>query len=206
MDPPVKAAEPPLRIGIVIGSTRPERVGDSVGRWIHTLANERGGADFELLDLRDFGLPLLDEPGHPSAGEYVHDHTRRWSEAIAACDGFIFVTPEYNHSTSAALKNALDFLYNEWGMKPCSFVGYGGSLGARAIASLRMIMGELSMADLRGHVGLSTRSDFVDGQFRPSDVRESMATSMLDELVLWARGLRSMRSELRLQREGASEA
>lgn len=206
MDPPVNAAGQPLRIGIVIGSTRPERIGGSVGRWIHSLATQRGGADFDLLDLRDFGLPLLDEPGHPAAGQYVHDHSRRWSEAIAACDGYIFVTPEYNHSTSAALKNALDFLYDEWGMKPCSFVGYGGSLGARAIASLRMIMGELSMADLRSHVGLSTRSDFVDGECRPTDIHESMVASMLDELLLWAHGLRSMRSELKVQRERSGGA
>lgn len=185
----------PLRIGIIVGSTRPGRVGGSVGRWIHGLATARGGADFHLLDLRDFDLPLLDEPGHPSSGGYLHDHTRRWSEAVAACDGFIFVTPEYNHAMPAVLKNALDYLYSEWTAKPCSFVAYGGSLGARAIASLRLVMGELLVADLRGTVGLSTRTDFVDGEVRPGAHHDRTAHAMLDELIWWARGLQAMRSQ-----------
>lgn len=183
----------PLRIGIVIGSTRPRRLGGSVGRWLHDLAVPRGDAEYVLLDLRDFGLPLLDEPGHPSSGEYEHEHTRAWSRAVAPCDGFVFITPEYNHSTSAALKNALDYLYSEWGTKPCSFVGYGGVRGARAIASLRLIAGELLMADLRCHVGLSTGTDFENGELLERNSHGAAAHAMLDELTFWARGLRTMR-------------
>lgn len=183
----------PVRIGIVIGSTRPGRVGDSVGHWLHAIAQRRADTEVVLLDLADYALPLLDEPGHPAAGVYEHEHTRRWSRAVAACDGFVFVTPEYNHGTSATLKNAIDYLYHEWSTKPCSFVGYGGSYGARAIASLRLVMGELLVADLREHVGLSTRRDFRGGVFEPSHARELAAESMLEELVTWSRGLRRMR-------------
>ncbi len=103
-----------LRLAIIIGSTRPDRVGESVGRWVYDIARQREGCEFELIDLRDFNLPLLDEPIPPSQGKYSHEHTKRWAAKINPFDGYVFVTPEYNHSTSGALKNAIDFLYAEW--------------------------------------------------------------------------------------------
>src|SRR5688572_3691031 len=103
-----------LRIGIIIGSTRPGRIGEAVGRWTYDVASKRSDAEFELIDLVDQDLPLLDEPVPPSRGQYSHDHTKRWAEKIDRLDGFIFVTAEYNHGTPAALKNAIDFLFKEW--------------------------------------------------------------------------------------------
>src|SRR5512138_3774650 len=100
-----------LKLAIIVGSTRPNRVGESVSQWVQQLAQRRRDAEFELVDIKDFDLPLLDEPIPPSQGKYSKDHTKRWAAKIASFDGFVFVTPEYNHGTSGALKNALDFLY-----------------------------------------------------------------------------------------------
>src|SRR5688500_15282985 len=121
-----------LKLAIIIGSTRPNRVGESVGKWVQRLAQQRGDAEFELVDIRDFNLPLLDEPIPPSQGKYSNDHTKRWAAKIAAFDGYVFVTPEYNHGICGALKNAIDFLYAEWNNKAAGFVGYGSAGGARA--------------------------------------------------------------------------
>lgn len=103
-----------LRIAIIIGCTRPARIGAAVGAWAYEIARKRHDAEFELLDLALVDLPLLDEPKPAMSGQYTHDHTRTWSAAVASFDGYFFVTPEYNHGTSAALKNAIDFLYQEW--------------------------------------------------------------------------------------------
>ena len=121
-----------IRIGIILGSTRPNRNGEQVARWIHAMASRRGDAEFELVDLRDYPLPHLDEP-LPAArsSQYQHAHTRAWSSTIASFDGFVIVTPEYNHSTSGVLKNALDYLYAEWNNKAVGFASYGGAGGAR---------------------------------------------------------------------------
>jgi NAD(P)H-dependent FMN reductase len=103
-----------LRIAIIIGSTRPGRKAEAVAKWVYEIAQKRSDAEFELVDIKDFNLPLLDEPMSPVMGEYTHQHTRTWSAKIASFDAYVFVTPEYNHATSGALKNAIDFLYHEW--------------------------------------------------------------------------------------------
>jgi len=103
-----------LRVAIVTGSTRPGRHNEAVSRWVHGLAAQRRDAEFELVDIADYRLPLLDERMPPSLGRYEHPHTKRWADTIASFDAYVFVTPEYNHSTSGALKNAIDFLYREW--------------------------------------------------------------------------------------------
>src|SRR2546429_863837 len=149
-----------LRIAIIIGSTRPGRKGEAVAKWAYEIAQRRRDAEFELVDIKDFNLPLLDEPMPPIMGQYTHDHTKRWSEKIASFDGYVFVTPEYNHATSGALKNAIDFLYAEWVNKAAGFIGYGGVSGARAVENLRLIMGELQVATVRAQVGLSMFTDF----------------------------------------------
>ena len=126
-----------LEIAILLGSTRPNRRGEAVAQWVFEHARPRTSAHYTLIDLREVGLPLLDEPKSPAMGDYAHAHTKAWSARIAPCDGFVFVTPEYNHSTCAALKNALDFLYREWNNKAAGFVAYGNAGGARAVEHLR---------------------------------------------------------------------
>lgn len=192
-----------IRIAIIIGSTRPDRGGDivgierkgeAVGRWVYDLAAQRNDAEYELIDLKDVDLPLFDEPLPPSFGRYVRPHTMAWSERIASFDGYVFVTPEYNASTSAALKNALDFLYAEWRNKAAGFVGYGAVGGAHAVAHLRTIVGELGMAPVPAQVSLGLHTDFVDYQFfKPGDHQPDAVQAMLDELLAWAGALRPLR-------------
>ncbi|HYP17460.1 MAG TPA: NAD(P)H-dependent oxidoreductase, partial [Opitutus sp.] len=135
-----------IRIAIIIGSTRPGRNGEAVARWVYDHAKSRSDAEFELVDIAAFNLPLLDEPVPPSMGRYSQPHTKAWAAKIASFDAFIFVTPEYNHSTSGALKNALDFLYAEWNNKAAGFVSYGSAGGARAVEQLRLVLSELQIA------------------------------------------------------------
>src|ERR1700737_4070262 len=151
-----------VKIGIIIGSTRPGRHADSVARWIYHLAAQREDAEFEIVDLADHELPHLDEPIPPSLGQYAHDHTKRWAAKIGSLDGFVFVTPEYNHSTSGVLRNAIDYRYSEWTNKAAGFVSYGSVGGTRAVEHLRLIMGELQVADVRQQVALNVFSDFQD--------------------------------------------
>src|SRR5512137_391008 len=152
-----------LRIGIILGSTRPGRNTEAVARWVFDQAQQRGDAHYELVDIAEYGLPLLDEPIPPSQHKYSKDHTKRWAEKIASLDGFVFVTPEYNHSLPAALKNAIDFLYIEWNNKAAGFVSYGSMGGIRAVEALRPICGQLQLADVAAQVALSLITDFEDG-------------------------------------------
>jgi NAD(P)H-dependent FMN reductase len=184
------------RTGIVVGSTRPGRRAEGVARWVHDIATDHSNASFELVDIADFDLPLLDEPTPAAMGpDYCHEHTRRWAQAIASLDGFVFVTPEYNHSTSGCLKNALDFLYGEWKNKAAGFVSYGVSGGERAVEHLRLVMGELHIADVHTQVALSLFSDF-DGAGRPDPPprQRNAVDTMLDEVVAWSEALAPIRS------------
>jgi NAD(P)H-dependent FMN reductase len=127
----------------VVGSTRPGRNGEAVANWVYNIAGKHGEGQFELVDLADYHLTLLDEPVPPSMGQYTNEHTKRWAAKVAEFDGYVFVTPEYNHGPSGALKNALDFVYAEWNNKAAGFVSYGTAGGARAVEQLRLIMAEL---------------------------------------------------------------
>src|SRR5258708_9575315 len=118
-----------IKVGIIVGSTRPGRKAAAVAKWVHDLLKSRNDAEFEIVDIEDYKLPLLDEPVPPIMHQYGKAHTKSWSERIASLDAYIFVTPEYNHATSAALKNAIDFLFHEWNNKAAGFVGYGGAGG-----------------------------------------------------------------------------
>ncbi len=149
-----------LKIGIIIGSTRPGRRAPEVATWLLDIANTRSDAAFEIIDIKDFDLPVLDEPMPPSMGKYAQKHTKKWAATIDALDGFVFVTPEYNHSISGALKNAIDFVYREWNNKAAGFVSYGTTGGARAVEHLRGIMAEVQVADVRAHVSLSLFTDY----------------------------------------------
>jgi NAD(P)H-dependent FMN reductase len=182
-------------IAIIAGSTRPGRKALTVAEWVHGLASKRDDATYEIVDLADFDLPLLDEPFPPMMGRYTHDHTKAWSQKIGQYDGFVFVTPEYNHSTSAALKNAIDFLYHEWSNKAAGFVSYGMQGGTRAVEQLRLVMGELQVADVRSQVALSMITDFENySSFNPAEYHEARVTAMLDEVVAWTNALSTVRA------------
>jgi NAD(P)H-dependent FMN reductase len=186
-----------FRVAIVTGSTRPGRNNEAVTRWVYGLAQARQDAQFELVDIADYNLPLLDEPLPPSLGQYTHEHTRKWSEKIGSFDAYVFVTPEYNHGTSGALKNAIDYLYREWNDKAAAFVSYGGAaLGTRAVEHLRLVMAELQVATVRNQVALSFFTDFENfATFKPEARREPQVHAMLDQLITWGRALQTVRLE-----------
>lgn len=184
-----------LKIAIIIGSTRPGRNGAAVAQWAYEIARQRRDAEFELVDIKDYNLPLLDEPVPPSMGQYSQPHTKRWAAKIASFDAFVFVTPEYNHATSGALKNAIDFLYAEWNNKAAGFIGYGSMSGARAVENLRLIMAELQIATVRAQVGLSLLTDFENFRvFKPDSRREASVTEMLNQVIAWGGALKTLRS------------
>jgi NAD(P)H-dependent FMN reductase len=182
------------KIAIILGSTRPNRNGEAVADWVVKQASSRQ-ATYDLVDLRDHPLPLLDEPIPPSMGDYQHEHTLRWSETVAQYDGFVFVTPEYNHSTSGVLKNALDHLYAEWNDKACGFVAYGSMGGARAVEHLRGIASELQMAHVRQQVSFTFAGDFDESmEFAPDPMHDDEAQTLFDQLESWAGALRAVRN------------
>ena len=183
-----------LKIGIITGSTRPGRKSEAVARWVYDIAAKRSDASFEVVDIAAFDLPLLDEAVPPIMNQYANPHTKAWAAKIATFDAFVFVTPEYNHSTSGALKNAIDFLYREWNDKAAAFVGYGGAGGTRAVEHLRQIMGEIKVADVRAQVGLSLFTDFENfSALKPAPHQEAAVNAMLDDLVAWGQALQPMR-------------
>ncbi|MFB2600432.1 NADPH-dependent FMN reductase [Herbiconiux sp. P17] len=182
------------KIGIILGSTRPGRNGEAVAKWVTEIASRRDDAEFELVDLADFPLPHLDEAMPPSMNAYQNDHTKAWAAKIAEFDGFVFVTPEYNHSTSGVLKNALDYLYTEWNNKAAAFVSYGGVGGARAVEHLRLIASELQLATVRAQVAISIITEFENfSTFTPGDYLEPQVGVMLDQLVAWSKALAPLR-------------
>ena len=182
------------KIGIILGSTRPGRNGEAVAKWVYDIASRRSDAEFELVDLLDYNLPHLDEAVPPSMGQYANEHTKRWAAKIAELDGFVFVTPEYNHSTSGALKNAIDFVYGEWNNKAAGFVSYGSAGGTRAVEHLRLIMGELQVADVRAQVALSLFTDFENfSSFKPGPQHEGTLGVVLDQTISWTKALETVR-------------
>lgn len=194
-----------IRIAIVIGSTRPRRRTAVVARWVAEVAARHrvvaaGEAEFAVVDLADFGLPVLDEPLPAMFGQYQNPHTQRWSDTIASFDGFVFVTPEYNHSAPAGLKNAIDFLYSEWNNKAAGFVSHGVEGGVRAVAQLRQTMTAVRVACVSTQVALSAftnfeRTDPADpGTIAPGPRHEPALVAMLDELVAWSGALKTLRT------------
>ena len=185
-----------LKFAIIIGSTRPNRVGEAVGRWVNEIAQQRapGNAGFELVDIKDFNLPLLDEPIPPSQGKYSKEHTKKWAATIASFDGYVFVTPEYNHGISGALKNAIDFLYAEWNNKAAGFVGYGSAGAARAVEHLRLVMAEVQIATVRAQVMLSLRDDFENySVFKPREFHAKTLGQVFDQVIAWGGALWTLR-------------
>jgi NAD(P)H-dependent FMN reductase len=185
------------RIGIIIGSTRAGRFGERPAHWIHEIARQRTDLDFELIDLRDYPLPFFNEPMSPAWAPVKNEAALRWGDKLAAFDGLIVVTPEYNHGPSAVLKNALDYAYKEFVRKPIAFVGYGGVGAARAVEQLRLIAVELQMTPVRNavHVGMvEFLGIWQQGKsFEDFPHLEQAAKAMLDDLAWWARALKTAR-------------
>ena len=183
-----------IKVAIILGSTRPNRNGEAVAKWVEQQVKDRKDASYELVDIKDFNLPLLDEPIPPSQGKYAQPHTRRWAEKIASFDAFIFVTPEYNHATSGALKNAIDFLYAEWNNKAAGFVSYGSMGGARAVENLRVILSEVQIAHVRAQVMFSLATDFKNySEFAPDPRHETELDTMLQQLAAWGEAMKTVR-------------
>jgi NAD(P)H-dependent FMN reductase len=184
-----------LKIAVILGSTRPGRNGAKVAQWVLDQAQARTGASYELIDLLDYPLPHLDEPLPPSLGQYANDHTRAWAAKIAEYDGYVFVTPEYNHSTSGVLKNAIDYLSAEWNNKAAAFVSYGSLSGVRAVEHLRAIASELQMAHVRAQLSFSLADDFENyADFRPRPQHDKAAPVLFDQLEAWAGALKTLRA------------
>lgn len=192
-----------IKIKIILGSTRKNRFSDKPGNWILEQAKKKEGAEVELLDLRDYPMPFYDEPISPAMikdGAYQNEIVKKWAAKINEADAFIIVTPEYNHSTSGVLKNALDSIYTEWNNKPVSFVSYGGVGGARAVEQVRTVAIALQMAPIRSAVHipggpwnlLDEKGNLKEGAFFPF---ENSASAMLDQLIWWGRALKAARNK-----------
>jgi NAD(P)H-dependent FMN reductase len=182
------------RIGVILGSTRPGRRGEQVARWVMDVARRRSDGMFELVDLADHPLPHLDEPLPPNMGQYQNAHTKAWAATIGRFDGFVFITPEYNHSTSGVLKNAIDYVYAEWNNKAMGVVSYGAAGGARAAEHLRLIAGELQMADVRTNVALSLFTDFENfTDLNPGAYQIEALDTLLGQVIAWSDALAPLR-------------
>ncbi|MEX5633167.1 NADPH-dependent FMN reductase [Parafrankia sp. FMc2] len=171
---------------VIVASTRPNRVGPAVGSWIADAARAHGGFDVEVVDLAEVDLPLFNEPHHPMTGNYVHEHTKRWSALVSRAQAFVVVTPEYNHSFPASLKNALDYLAREWRYKAVGLVSYGGvSAGLRSVAQLKPVLAALRMVPVTDGISVPFVAQRLDesGTFRSDEVLDASARKMLDELV-----------------------
>jgi NAD(P)H-dependent FMN reductase len=183
------------KLSVVIGSTRPGRIGLPVGQWFAELAKGHGKFQVTLVDLKELSLPLLDEPKHPRLAEYVHEHTKAWSEIVKAADAFVFVTPEYNYSVAPALLNAIDYLFHEWAYKAAGFVSYGGiSGGMRSVQALKQPLSTLKVVGIPEAVTITFFAQLMEnGVFKGSEALEKAGATMLDELLRWTDALALLR-------------
>jgi NAD(P)H-dependent FMN reductase len=174
-----------MTIGIIIGSIREGRAGAGVAKWVAEQVARRDATEFEVIDLKEFDVPLLTAAVTPVAAnrQYDSENVRRWSQAIDACEGFVFVTPEYNHGVPGALKNAVDSLGPEWFGKPVGFVSYGADGGIRAVEQWRQIVANFQMLGVRAQVSLSLFREFDDDGFNPQERRAAELDTLLDQLV-----------------------
>lgn len=181
---------------IIVGSTRPGRVGAPVAEWFAEHARRDERFETELIDLADVALPILDEPNHPRLRDYTHPHTRRWSETIDRGDAYVFVIPEYNYALNAATKNSIDYLFQEWARKPLGIVSYGGvSGGLRAAQILKQVATALRMLTTSDVVAIHRVGTLIDddGRFASTPVLDESARALLDELAILVEGSAAMR-------------
>ncbi|WP_018177159.1 NADPH-dependent FMN reductase [Jongsikchunia kroppenstedtii] len=181
-------------IGIIIGSTRPNRRGADIGAWVQEAAARRDDASFVLIDLRDFSLPHFDQAIPPAMGGTQSESAKAWANAIGECDGFIFVTAEYNQWLPGALKNAIDFVFAEWCNKAAGIVSYGAAGGLGAAGQLRQMCGQFGIADIPAQVRLTLEADFEDmSRFRPRATSAAALDTMLDQLTAWTSAMEPLR-------------
>lgn len=186
-----------MKLNIVICSTRPGRIGPSIGRWFHGASQAHGAFEAELVDLAAFNLPVFDEPHHPRLRNYQHDHTKAWSASVEAADAFVFVTPEYNFSPPPAFVNALNYLFFEWNHKPASFVSYGGASGGlRAVQMEKLMLTSVKIMPIPEAVAIPMVGLQIDAEkvFTPTEGQAKAAPGMLDELARWAGALKPLRA------------
>lgn len=198
-----------LKLNVIIGSTRPGRAGPVIGQWLKQAATEHGKFDVELVDLADFGLPLLDEAAHPMAQQYANEPTKRWTASVASADAFVFLTPEYDYFPPASLVNAVQVLLKEWSYKPAGVMSYAGvSGGLRAAQVLRQLLGNVNVYALTQPVPVPMFAQFIgdDGAFHPSEAMAEGARKMLDELHKVATAMKSLRPEAALASAGQNQA
>lgn len=187
----------PLKLQIIVCSTRPGRVGPTVARWFTEFAAQHAKFDVELIDLHDFNLPMYDEPLHPRLQKYENAHTKVWSESVSGADAYVFVTPEYNYCPPPSFSNALTYVYNEWNYKPCGFVSYGGlSGGMRAVQLEKQLVTTLKMMPMVEGVAIPMVATLIDDNknFMPNELIDNAAQVMLDELYKWAVAFKPMRA------------
>jgi NAD(P)H-dependent FMN reductase len=194
-----------LNLKILTGSVRPGRFNIQPAKWILEIAKKRENENlkFELIDIAELNLPYLDEPKSPKELNYTKPHTIAWAKTIDESDGFIFVTPEYNHGVSPALKNAIDFLWHEWNYKPISYISYGAEAGgARSVEHLRASAGETKMYDLRDNLVIVNYWENMDenGNYKFTEKQEQFANRMLDELIFWSEKMKAAREELKAKK------
>jgi NAD(P)H-dependent FMN reductase len=189
-----------MTISVIIGSTRQGRFSEKPAQWIFQELRKREGIEARLLDLRDFPMPFFDQPlppAMPGRPSYEHDVVKKWTAEIAASDGFVFVTPEYNYGPSAVLKNAIDWVYPEWNRKAAAFVSYGSAMGARAVQQLRDTAIEIQMAPIRSCVHIPAATLWA--HFQGGDVEKGLAelhkqaNVMIDDLLWWTATLKTAR-------------
>lgn len=172
-------------IAVISGSASPHRTGAPIVDWIAAKLRERG-VDVDVVDLQELGLPFYDEPNLPRLQSYVHQHTKDWAARVGAADAFIFVTPEYNGSFPAILKNALDYLHHEWHYKPAGVVTYGGGLSAgfRGAQALRQVLAALYMVPIQEAVAIPFVKEHLDeAGFHPTAGMEIAADAMIREVL-----------------------
>lgn len=187
------------KLGVITGSSRPNRFNIQPAKWIYQIIKDNQSADVKLLDLAKIDLPIMDEPESPMKRNYQHQHTKAWSKQIQSLDGFVMVTPEYNHSVSPVLKNAIDYLYYEWNYKPVAFISYGSEAGGtRAVEHLRGIAAELRMYDLREQLMFPNYWDQLNdkGEYQFTDQQVSAAEELVESLTYWAEVMKPAREKL----------
>lgn len=183
------------KILVLTGSTRPNRKSRAVAEWfLEAAKTHQEDFEFDLVDLAEVNLPFLDEPLPPMAGNYQQEHTKKWAEIIGPADGYVFISPEYNHSYSPVLKNAVDFLYAEWRHKPVGFVSYGVAEGVRGVEHLKTVMIQVDAVPLNAQVSFSVMNNFdQEGKVAPEDRHHKQLQTLLDELKWWGETLKEGR-------------
>lgn len=185
-----------MKVQILIGSVREGRLSEPVAQWVYEQLSSRSDVQLEVVDLKQWNLPMFPFAKSPAAGNYKDPLQIKWGQSVASADGYIFISPEYNHGYSAVLKNALDFVYGEWNKKPAAFVSFGGVAGARSVEQLRLVAVELKMAPLRDAVHIKDIWGKMEGGVLKADAADlKQLGTAVDELVWWTAALKTARGQ-----------